>query len=119
MKIIGPIILCFFLLGSCAEPSEEKHAQEDLLTEEQLIPLLYDTYMYEGALKAHALDSIHSEKKVVEFYEAILAKHNIDRLKAKNTIEHLAKERELLPILEKVKMRIKSKKDSLKKNNSK
>ncbi len=113
MKLIGQIILCFFLLSSCSEPGKKKRMKEGILEKAKLTNLLYDTYLYEGALKSHALDSVHSDIKVVSFYDAILKKHQINRLDAQNSVEYYAKEEELIPILENVKARIKERKSSL------
>ncbi len=113
MRLIGTILVSFFLLGACT-PSKKKQQKEQALSQEQLIPLLYDTYLYEGALKAHALDSAYGELQVIEFYDAILKKHQINREDAQQTLEYLAREKELIPILEKVKSQIKEKKKSKK-----
>ncbi len=119
MKIIFQIVLCFFLLSSCSEPSEEKQIRKDLIEEEELIELLYDTYLYEGALKSHSIDSTYKDIKVVSFYDAILKKHKIERQNAQTSIEYYAKEEQLIPMLEKVKTRLKSRKNSLKENTTK
>lgn len=117
MKQLIRILAFFLILVSCGEP--EKESNTELLSEEALMDLLYDTYLYEGALKAHALDSVYKEKSVLEFYDAILKKHQIEREIAVESLTSYAKQKKLIPLLDKVKERIKARKEYLEKEKTK